>query len=278
MIRYVAVLMKTCLGILIISACGSAGEDFCVQYCSETDDPDKSAFQATAETVLTSTKSTEFRSSNRSYLERTGENDVGSMFQPGRKFSLSFWYKRSSSSGAGTQNLFINGNNTGLLVQASNKALYIKWGDNTDYLTWRTRDSLIHDSDWNHIAIIYNGEKLGDQTEYNDKVYHKNLSIYFNATKLEQGSGDLTNLGGRNNGISATSLGGTPFRVGIGYNTSNYGNFLLDEVTVWDVDLAAEDIGVLHNLELPHIQQSRINKKIFMLGGEWVKAKIPLRK
>ncbi len=244
------------LGLISLVSCGTVDDNFCIQYC------DKDTRKTVA---IESTHHTSFASASQNYLEHANTEAGGLplLIQPKKPFTISFYYKKSSASSTGSQHVISNGTDgAGFSLEVQDTKIFVNWGDNTNYLEWTTQATGVSEAAWTHVVVVYSGGDLGvDASAYSAATYHKTLNFYINGSKLVQSTDAGFKVSGRNFGTSATELGGSPFRLGGNADKSKYGDFLLDEVTVWNTNFTDEDVSELYNDGENYMDPTRFYKK-----------------
>lgn len=180
-------------------------------------------------------------------LERAG-NGSGS----GDAWSISLWFKGSSSTSNGQTILYFgsndttNGNHLYLRYQGGNNRLRFRYGSGNNYLNFHSPDNSINDNTWHHILVTYDGGTTGSSSADVNNYYGR-FNLFIDGVDVSS-SGTWSHV---NYGIT-TALSGQNFRIGR-YGSSQYlqGGCKVNELAVWDSDQSA-NIAAIYNSGSTH--------------------------
>lgn len=180
-------------------------------------------------------------------LERSG-NGSGS----GDAWSISFWFKGSSSTSNGQTILYFGSNDTTnghhlyLRYQGGNNRIRFRYGSTNNHLNFHSPDNSINDNTWHHILVTYDGGTTGSSSADVNNYYGR-FNLFIDGVDVSSsGTWSHTNYG------ITTALSGQNFRVGR-YGSSQYlqGGCKVNELAVWDSDQSA-NIAAIYNSGSTH--------------------------
>lgn len=160
-------------------------------------------------------------------------------------WTIAFWFKGGTSNNQEQTILMFGGSSQGseprvqVYWDGNNERLFLRYGDDDDYLEVNTDDNTLEDETWKHVIITYDGG-----TTDNDNFNRFEIWIDGSSETLETDEG--------NSGTDGEIVADY-FRIGRNGSSSNYlkNNCFVDEIAIWDTDETA-NVAAIYNSGTPH--------------------------
>lgn len=171
---------------------------------------------------------------------------------PGDAWTISLWFKPSSSSNNSQTILYygdsdtLTGGNLSVTYQGGNDRIEFQYGSSFDNLTFISSDNSINPGQWHNILLTYDGGTTGSASG-SVSDYYGRFDIFINGVSaVSSGSWSNTNFGW------SSSIGFDNFRVGR-HSLSGYmrNGCVVDEIALWNGD-QTPSVSAIYNSGAPH--------------------------
>jgi len=162
-------------------------------------------------------------------------------------WSISFWFKGSSSTSNGQTILYFGDNdvtNSGhfhLRYRGGNDQLRLAYGSSNNKVQWNSADNVLPANTWKHVVVTYDGGTTGASSGSLSNYYSR-FTVFVDGTDITSNGTWTHSNYGYSGGIDADN-----FRVGR-YASGNYlqSGCKLDELAIWNSDQSS-NVSDLYN-------------------------------
>jgi len=162
-------------------------------------------------------------------------------------WSISFWFKGSSSNSNGQTILYFgdnditNSGNVYLRYRGGNDQLRLSYGSSNNKVQWSSASNVLPANTWKHVVVTYDGGTTGASSG-NLSNFYSRFKVFIDGVDITLGGLWTHNNFGYSGGIDADN-----FRVGR-YASGNYlqSGCKIDELSIWNSDQSS-NVSSIYN-------------------------------